>query len=261
MTIGVVLRHRIRLSKERLHAPAGDEIERQTVELSDRVIAVTQTTLDHMRTRYPEQNPEKFVFIPNGYDPDIFRNFCRRRHEGRKIRISHLGTVYSAASPRYYLNALDTLPPEIRADFETHFIGRITAEEKPFLDGRQSEIRLLGFMPQAEGLLQIENADYLLLTMTDGPSLPGKLFEYMASGKPIIAISPLDGEVARVLRRTGAGPCVAPEDKEGLRKLLMDIHHRHQQGQNGFRPNWDEIRRFERPRLAGEFGALIRSLV
>jgi glycosyltransferase involved in cell wall biosynthesis len=236
-------------------------IERQTVELSDRVIVVTETTLDHMRARYPDQDSNKFVFIPNGYDPDVFRDFRRREHEGNKVIVSHLGTVYSAASPRYYLDALDALPDEARAAFETHFIGRITAEEKPFLAGRRSEIRTFGFMPQAEGLRQVENTDFLLLTMTDGPSLPGKLFEYLATGKPIIAISPLDGEVAGILRRTGAGRCVAPDDRQGIRKLLLDVYHRQHQGSDGFQPDWNEIQRFERPRLAGEFGTLISSLV
>jgi glycosyltransferase involved in cell wall biosynthesis len=237
------------------------EIERQTVELSDRVIVVTETTLDHMRARYPDQRPDKFVFIPNGYDPDAFRGFCRRKHEGDKVLISHLGTVYSAASPRYYLDAVDSLPDDIRASFETHFVGRITAEEKSFLEGRRSEIRTFGFMPQAEGLRHVESTDYLLLTMADGPSLPGKLFEYLAMGKPVLAISPLDGEVARILRRTGAGRCVAPTDMQGIRNLLLDVYHHKQQGSNGFRPDWNEIQRFERQRLAGEFGTLIRNIV
>ena len=116
-------------------------------------------------------------------------------------------------------------------------------------------------MPQAEGLRHVETTDYLLLTMTDGPSLPGKLFEYLATGKPIVAISPLDGEVARILRRTGAGRCVAPTDRQGIRNLLLDVYHHQQQGSNGFRPDWNEIQRFERPRLAGEFGTLIRNIV
>ena len=58
-------------------------------------------------------------------------------------------------------------------------------------------------MPQAEALKTMEETDYLLLTMTNDISVPGKLFEYMASGKPVLAIAAADSEVGQILRESG----------------------------------------------------------
>jgi glycosyltransferase involved in cell wall biosynthesis len=232
-------------------------IERRTVELSDRVVVVTQSMLEDIRARYPDQDFSKFAFIPNGYDPEAFASFQPRQRSGSKIVVSHVGTVYSASSARYYLDALGELPAEIRSAIETRFIGRVAEEEEPFMALRKSEVRVLGFMPQEQALCQMEETDYLLLVMTDAASLTGKLFEYLATGKPILAITPADGEVARVLRETGAGWCAAPDDRGGIRDLLIQAYQRTQAANSGFTPNWGVIRKFERPRLAAEFGRLI----
>jgi glycosyltransferase involved in cell wall biosynthesis len=232
-------------------------IERRTVQLSDKVVVVTQSMLEHIQARYPDQKPQKFALIPNGYDPESFAGFRPRVHKGSKTIVSHVGTVYSASSARYYLDALDALPDEVRTGIETRFIGRIADDEKPFLRSRKSQITEFGFMPQDQALRQMEETDFLLLVMTDGASLTGKLFEYMATGKPILAIAPPGGEVARILQETKAGWCASPDDPEGIRSLLRNVLERGRDVVNGFSPDRDAIRRFERPRLAAEYGTLI----
>jgi len=183
--------------------------------------------------------------------------FQPRPHSGQKVIVSHVGTVYSASSPRYYLDALDAMAADIRSTIETRFIGRVVAEEAHFLASRKSAVQALGFMPQDAAVHQMEEADYLLLVMTDAASLTGKLFEYLATGKPILAIVQPDGEVARILHETGAGWYAAPDDAAGIRSLLQQAYQRARNPQNGFKPNWEAIRRFERPRLAAEFGKLL----
>lgn len=199
-----------------------ETIERETVERSDLVVAVTASSLNEIRSRYPEQPDSKFALVSNGYDPEAFRDFRPRPHGTGKIVVTHAGTVYKSSSPRYYLDALDALPEEIRARFETRFVGRITPEEQPFLENRKSEIKLLGNVPQAQALRYMEETDYLLLTMTNDYSLPGKLFEYLATGKRILAFSPAGGEADRILKETGAGWCAECEDKSMARRMLLE---------------------------------------
>lgn len=234
-------------------------IERKTVELSDRVVVVTETMLDHIRQRYQDQDPKKFAFLPNGYEPAAVVNFRICSHDESKIVVSHVGTVYSASSPRYYLDALDTLPEEVRQKFQTRLVGRVADTEVPYVSNRKSDVKLAGFMPQAEALKEMGAADYLLLIMTDAASLTGKVFEYLATGKPILAIAHPDGEVARLLQRTGAGWCAAPDDPNGIREMILRAHEGAVTGTAHFKPNWEAIRRYERPRLVQEFGELIRT--
>jgi glycosyltransferase involved in cell wall biosynthesis len=238
-------------------------IEREAVERSDLAVVVTRSMLRDLRARYPDQDSRKFVFIPNGYDPARIpsREASVVRPPGRpKIVVSFIGTVYSASSARYYLDALESLPEDLRSQVETRFVGRVADAERSFLENRGVAIRTFGFLPQSEALVHMAEADYLLLTMTDAASLTGKLFEYLATGTPILAVAPEDGEVARILQETNAGWCAAPDDRAGLRRLLLETFENHRNGRNGFRPNWEAIRRYERPRLAAEFGKRIRDL-
>jgi glycosyltransferase involved in cell wall biosynthesis len=237
------------------------EIERATVELSDLVVAVTRSTLDVIRKRYPDEPDRKFFHLPNGYDPEVFRWFQPRKCKGDRIVVTHLGTAYTTASPRYYLDALDAMPEEIRSRIETQFIGRISDWERTSLEGRKSFVRVLGFMPQAEALRQVEETDYLLLTMTNDISLPGKLFEYLAMRKPILALSPTGGEVHRLLEETGAGMCVDPGDPEAIQSMIrkaLDLAG----SETWFSTRNDElIRSFGRPVLTAQYGEAIRALL
>lgn len=224
--------------------PRAEQIEREAVEASDLVVAVTPSSLQEVRKRYPEQPDAKFACIYNGYDPEVFRDFKPRPHSlPGKIVVTHMGTVYKTATPKYYLDALDALPEEIRSRFETRFIGRIAESEKALFEGRKSNIRLLGFMPQAEALRWVEETDYLLLTMTDPISLPGKLFEYLATGKPIIAISPIDGEVGKLLR-----PMTDAIDPQDHAELTQFLAHAAQSGPPST-TSAQSISRFARPEL------------
>jgi glycosyltransferase involved in cell wall biosynthesis len=233
-------------------------IEKETVALSDLVVAVTQSSIAQLRQRYPEQPQEKFAMVPNGYDPAAFARFRPRPRAGDRILVAYVGTVYSVCSPRYYLDALDQLPEEVRDRFETVFVGRVVEDERKYLEGRKSRVRVRGFLPQGEALAQIEEADYVLLTVANDFCIAGKLFEYLAARKPVIAITPPDGETGRLVAETGGGWCVDPRDSGGIRKLLDRLHGEWQAGISSFAPLPHRIREYERPRLAGRFAALLK---
>lgn len=234
-----------------------EQIEREAVETSDSVIAVTPSSLEEIRKRHPAQPDSKFACVSNGYDPEMFRSFQPRSHGlPEKIVVTHMGTVYKTASPKYYLDALDALPDHIASRFETRFIGRVSDSERAVFEGRKSAVRLFGFMPQEEALRWVEETDYLLLTMTDPISLPGKLFEYLAMGKPILAFSPPGGEVDRLLSDTGAGSCVHPCDDVGKRAVLLAACN----VQAWPRADLERVRAYARPGKTALLAAKIEAL-
>jgi hypothetical protein len=91
--------------------------------------------------------------------------------------------------------------------------------------------------------------------------LSGKVFEYIAAQRPILALVPPDGAAARLLRDTGAGVVVAPEDVDGIREALADLHARWRAGGLDSEPLSDEWReRLSRGRRVEQLADLLRSL-
>jgi len=232
------------------------EIERQTVESCDRVVAVTETSLKEVRSRYPDQPKGKFVLIPNGYDPACFSQFRARPRQPGKIVVTYTGTLYKPCSPKPYLDALDALP-DLCHGFETRFVGRIAEEfDRGVFENRKSLVRLLDFVPQKEVISLMQESDVLLLPWADRFNIPGKLFEYLATGKPILALCYSDSDVERVIRETSSGWCVLPDDPGAIERALREIYA--SQGNYPKARDWEAVGRYQRPRLVASYAKTIR---
>ena len=219
---------------------------------SDYVVAVTPTNRDDIRARYPDQPNSKFICIPNGYDADLYEDFHPTRQGRDNMVIAYFGSLY--ASPPYdirgFLEAADALPDEIRSRIELQFIGRVAAEAKPILQGRKTKIVEVGFLPRAEGVNRLAHCDYLLQPANDPTQHAGKLFDYLATGLPIIALSPAGSEVARLIAETRGGVTVDGRDIPGIQKMLTAALARLEGKPSPFPdPDREAAAQFERSRL------------
>ena len=200
-----------------------EALERDAVRCSDFVAVATKLWAEQMRTRYPGESVNKFVFVPNGYEPQLFADFShRQRHDGKMI-VAYFGTLYNNRiySPENYLRAIEQLPDNIREAIETRFVGRITPDAEPLFTNRRATLHRYGFLPKRRGIRLLEDADVLLLIATDPGSHAAKLFDYLGTGKPILALSPCGGEIDLLLRETGAGMCVDPWNVDSIAAALI----------------------------------------
>jgi len=239
------------------------QVERDTVESADLVVAVTESSLQEIRNRHPGQPNRKFRCISNGFDPEAFKDYRPRQNREKHLVVTHVGTVYRTASPQYYLDALDELPEEIRSGIESRFIGRIDEAERHQFEGRMSIVRVLGFMPQIEALRVMEETDCLLLTMTNEISVPGKLYEYLAARKPIIALSPQGGEVQKLMSLIGAGWCVDYRKRTAIQSLMRHLYlEKATCGCVKFRnPDAEVVRQYDRSRLVANYASSLASIL
>jgi glycosyltransferase involved in cell wall biosynthesis len=233
------------------------EIERCTVSLSDRIVAATPRARDTIRRRYPGQPDEKFCLVPNGFDEEAFSAFTSRPHGGQKIVVVYTGTIYEPASPVLFLDALDQLPPNLRVRFETRFIGRMSEEfDRRVLENRKSEIHVLPFVPHSEALRHMEEADLLLLPWNDVLNVPGKCYEYMATRKPILALTRRNTDLAELIERASCGWVFDPDEQPALMRFLADLAA--DRGRIATRPNSGEIQNYTRKRLASLYASVIK---
>jgi glycosyltransferase involved in cell wall biosynthesis len=228
-----------------------EEMERECVEMSDYVVAVTPAQRGVIRARYPEQPDEKFLCIPNGYDPAVFSSFRSRPHGTERLVISLFGTVYHGYnSPWPLIEACDRLPEPLARQVEMRFFGRVEQGQERPLTSRFGTVKPMGFFPYEEALHLLEETDFLLLPVDSPTAHAGKLFEYLATGKPILALTPPHGEVARIIRETASGWSADPKDPAAVDAMLREALDTVRAGR--FRPDREAIRAFERPRLAGQ---------
>jgi hypothetical protein len=221
------------------------------------VSTVTQEWVQRLRRRYPNEPPEKFIFTPNGYEPEMFQDFRPRERADGKMLITYFGSVHMnrVYSPKNYLDAIEALPPEVRDRIETCFIGRVRPDAEACLKHTKAIVRQLGFMPMLQGLRYLEETDFLLLIATDPTSHAGKLFDYLATAKPILALSPPNGEIAKILRETRSGWCADPWDQTAIQTMMLQAFNRLRAGEPIVEPNWDAVRLYSWPAIFANFVA------
>jgi glycosyltransferase involved in cell wall biosynthesis len=231
------------------------ELEAEAVDVSSYVSTVTEQWVNQMRSRYPRQPASKFIYTPNGYDPEMFRDFSSRSPAGEKMVVTYFGTVHNNRiySPDNYLDAIETLPDELRTQIETRFIGRVVRDAEPSLRRTRTTVHRLGFMPKLQGIRYLQETDFVLLIATDPGSHAGKLFDYLGSGKPILALSPPGGEIDRLLQRTRSGWCADPWDKKAIQQMIVFAYQRLKQGGGIIHPDDDAVQTYAWPNVFANF--------
>jgi len=233
-------------------------LERETVESSDLVVSATDATRYEMQRRYPGQPDSKFAVVSNGFDPETFAAFHSRPKAINKILITYTGTVYKPTDPSTLITALEQLGQAVCERARIQFIGNI--EEPTFLRMLQNQpiADLTGFIPQKRAVAELEASDFALLIWTDTLNIPGKLYDYLGSGKPTLVLAHPDSEVWRRVMETRMGWCADVRDPQAIACLLRRAFTEPEELKREFAPCQDAVRRYTRIRLAKQYGELMK---
>jgi hypothetical protein len=232
-----------------------EQLEERALRCSDYISAVTWEQVDLIRNRYPFLPKEKFLCVPNGFDAEVCERFVPKPPRKDKLVIGYFGTVYKTpiCSPEPFLDAVGRLDEETRQLLEIRFVGRVALEARDLLENRPYRITQTGFMPLIEGLQQLEDADYLMLVGDHPTTLGGKTLDYLALGKPIIAMTPPGGVIARLLERTRAGWAV-DNNRDAIFSFLSQACHWWRTGTAppGFQPDRSAVNSYSRGHIVAE---------
>lgn len=204
----------------RLTRPTYRRLERIFIQSADLVIANTDAAQEKLKSSYPARS-ERMHLIWNGFDPEDRLQALPLASSGRRI-VAHVGELYGGRNVSPILRSLRRLIDAGRLSpdsFQILLVGYFDPDSVPeaeFIARAENEgwLKLDGSripQPEAHKLIQSSNA-LLLIQPQSGIQVPGKLFEYLQIGRPILAFVPPASPVERILEKSGVlYRCVHPE--------------------------------------------------
>ena len=244
-------------------ARAKERSRRAVARLVARSADAIVTVSDAIRDETEELAPRgSVVSIPNGCDFDDFSGLEYRR--GERFRITHTGSFLGRRDPRPFLTAVHASGLDVVA----RFVGDFRTADREWAEdlGVADRLELHDYVTRRKALELQRDSDALLLLIPDAGGrgkgvLSGKVFEYLAAERPILAAVPPDGAAADLLRETGAGVIAPPDDVHAIREALEGLHARWQAGTLDGTPLTPEHReRLSRAARVEELAELLRGL-
>jgi glycosyltransferase involved in cell wall biosynthesis len=195
---------------------------------ADAIVCVSDFISDEVRALTPRGS---VVTIANGSDFDDFDGLAYT--PGARLRITHAGSFFGKRDPRPFLQALH----DSGLDAVARFLGDFRSADREWAEGLGlgDRLELIPYAPRSTSLALQRDSEALLLLIPDAGGrgkgvLSGKVFEYIASGRPILAAVPPDGAAADLIRETGAGVVAPPDDVDALRDALLELDRRFRNG-------------------------------
>ncbi len=244
------------------------KLEKSVFMTADYVECAWEGIIKDALTKYPELNSSKFVHVPNGFDSNDFPKVSYRPNP--IFTLTYTGSMYGRRNPESLFRAIEELlsagkfKPE---DFKLRFVGRFGKEVTDmFKKASFSEsIEEVGYVTHQESIEMIMKSDALLLVVDESKEsreiVPGKVYEYIGVERPLIAIGPEDGAVAKLIYETSAGDIAHQNNLQKIKSMFMQAYTNWKNGIHTSNPNQAAIRKYERRNATGRLAELLAELV
>jgi glycosyltransferase involved in cell wall biosynthesis len=236
-----------------------ERVARRVLGKADAITAVTPFIAREAASLTRPETPVHVV--PNGCDFDDFDGLTYA--PGERFVVLHAGSFFGQRSPRPFLEAVVALgDPRVVA----RFLGDLRPADRAWALGLGlgDRLELDGFRPHRETLAAMKAADVLLLLVPRAGGrglsiLSGKVYEYLASERPVLALVPPEGAAAELLRATGSAWIADPDDPEAILESLRSARDAWADGTLAERtldPVWRD--RLDRRTRAAEMAEVLR---
>ena len=203
-------------------------LEQKVISNCDHLITVSNSLGKLLQEKVSQPIDRKISIIPNGYDQDDFPESAMI-YPG-KFYITYTGTLAKSYHIDEFILAISELPDGIKENVVIRFVGIVPPEIiRNFHNaGLEHQLELIDYVPHKESVEYMLNSAVLLLAIPDLPKneliLTGKLFEYLAAGRPILCIGPVNGDAAAIISGTSSGVCVDYNDRAAMVQAITGYY-------------------------------------
>ncbi len=180
-------------------------LEKEVIEHANTLVTVSPSWAENFK----ELHGKKFNVIFNGYDPEDF-NHLNKSIKNDFFTLCHIGSLNSDRDPE---SLWDYLEEKCNSDLrfsqklEIKLIGKVNPKTLNRIESSRilrSKLSHIDYLPHNEALVEMEKSSVLLLLINKSPNaigiIPGKIFEYLASKKTTLCISPIENDCTRLLK-------------------------------------------------------------
>jgi glycosyltransferase involved in cell wall biosynthesis len=231
-------------------------LEHKVLNAADNIIVTSKTT----KTEFEAITLKPIEVITNGYDIED----TDKQDLDAKFSLAHIGSFLSERNPAILWESLVALLSEI-PDFNKHLeiklIGAVSQEVLETITqfGLNPYLNNLGYVSHADAIAHQKKSQALLLIEIDSEEtrsiIPGKLFEYMVSGRPVIAIGPIHSDFEEIISHTNTGVFLHYSEKEKLKNVILDYYNQYLEGK--LKSNGVGLQKYSRKSLTKELVELL----
>jgi len=237
--------------------------EKEVLECADAITVTSPITNKLYAGKIDKKYTDKIHTITNGFDEDDFINTNQAVSD--KFTITFAGTVNEQFGLEEFIAAVKDLSSQ---NILLHFVGTIDVYTKNLLEKEiPHNHKITAYVPHKELMNYIVQSQALLLSIPKGNNqgtIPGKLFEYLATKKPIICLAPSHSSAEEIIAECAAGKTFTYEDKTGMENYLKQLSSDWKTGKDiSVTPiaiGAIAYKKYSRKELAKQFALLIETL-
>jgi len=217
------------------------------------ITMATQSFVNNYKKTYPV-HAKKIKVLTNGFDEDDFSELPSLKKDDQIFEISYTGTIFNVTTARYFLQSVESLLSNnlLNKELRLNFVGRITEDESIYFSNFkfQENLNCTGYVDHVKSIEYLAKTDMLLVIVDELEGseriIAAKVFEYIRIGKPILALVPEKGEIAKIIHRTNSGTVVSNRNVEAIREALIE----HINSGITYQQNEKEILKYSREEIA-----------